>query len=408
MEFNPATPTVMHVDINSCFATIEQQANPSLRGRPIAVVAYSSPSGCILTASVEAKRMGVKTGMRLADGKKLCPALKALLPDAKKYRFIHHRLHEILGRYCQNVTPKSIDEFVLNFKRHAILERLGMVSIAERIKRDIRRSLGEHMSVSVGISVNRQLAKVAAGMKKPDGLVVIDGSNFMEKYKELKLVDLCGINVRNEARLNSVGIYTVAALFYSPLWKLKSAFKSINAYYWYLRIHGWECDEIEFSRRSFGNSYSIPQNYTAIHDLSPILAKLVNKSAARLRKHGYSAHGIHMGLSLKGGGYIHHGLRLPSPVFYTAEIFKEALRILKTFKIDRPVHTLSVSCFDLYPADKYQLALFEDVGKKKALAEAQDKINNRFGAFVLITANMAGTGSAVQDRIAFGEAGYEL
>lgn len=396
----------MHIDINSCFATIEQQANPFLRGQPIAVVAYDSPRGCILAASIEAKKFGIKTGMNLGDGRILCPELLSILPDPDKYRFVHKKMREVLDRYCPEVYPKSIDEFVLNFPHFACGSAWGKLDLAEvarKIKTQIREDIGEWISVSVGISTNRQLAKVAAGVVKPDGLVVIDKNNFYETYGKLDLTDLHGINVRNAVRLNSVGIYTVQEFYHAPLWQLRAAFRSVGAFYWHLRLRGYEVDNIEFGRKSFGNSYSIPQNLTSVGELSPILAKLVNKTASRLRKHGFAASGVHVGIMLKKGGYAHHGERLQNPVFYTSEIFEQAMRILKTLRIPRPVHTLAVSCFDLVEAPPLQLCLFEDREKKRFLADAMDKINNRFGSFVAMTGNMAGAGDAVKDRIAFGQ-----
>lgn len=402
MDFNPAAPRIMHIDINSCFATIEQQANPLLRGAPIAVVAYDSPKGCILAASIEAKRYGVKTGMRLADGRALCPEMLAIPPDPDKYRFVHKSLKSLLDKYCSETHPKSIDEFVLNFASH---KGENPMKIAQNIKVDIRRDIGEWISVSIGVSTNRQLAKVAAGMVKPDGLVEITKDNFKEIYRSLKLTDLHGINTRNEARLNSVGIKSVTEFYLAPLWKLRAAFGSVSADYWYTRLRGYEIDNIEFERRSFGNSYSIPQNLRTSRQLSPILAKLVNKTASRLRAAGYSAHGVHVGITFKRGGYWHHGERLQEPVFYTSDIFKAAYRILETATLPRPVHTLSVTVYDLVPAGPLQLSAFEDLEKKKSLAQAIDKINAKFGNFVLGTANMLSAGDAVKDRIGFGQGG---
>lgn len=405
MDFNPASPTVMHIDINSCFATIEQQANPFLRGFPIAVAAYDSPSGCILAASVEAKRYGVKTGMRVKDGKALYPALKVIEPDSNKYRFVHRQMKRVLEKFCSQVHPKSIDEFVLDFSGHEVLKHQSIESIAIEIKRKIKSEIGDFITVSVGIATNKQLAKVAAGVIKPDGLVEINKNNFLEIYKNLKLTDLHGINIRNEARLNSVGIYSVIQFYQSPLWQIKAAFKSISAYYWFLRLRGWEADNVEFSRKSFGNSYSIPQNLTTPRELASILAKLVNKTASRLREAGFSAYGVHVGTTLKGGGYIHHGERLAVPIFYTSDIFKKAYSILEMNKPGKPVHTLSVTCYDLVKYSHLQLSVLENVEKKKHVAQAMDKINSRFGSFVVMTGNMLAAGDAVKDRIAFGQGG---
>src|SRR5687767_1243547 len=99
LPFNKTPPTKLHIDLNSCFATAEQQANPLLRGRPIAVAAYATPNGCILAPSVEAKRYGVKTGMRVKDGVQLCPQLLVLASDPEKYRFINRSLARLLSSY---------------------------------------------------------------------------------------------------------------------------------------------------------------------------------------------------------------------------------------------------------------------------------------------------------------------
>ncbi|OGM32841.1 hypothetical protein A2803_05910 [Candidatus Woesebacteria bacterium RIFCSPHIGHO2_01_FULL_44_21] len=409
MDFNPSAPTVMHIDINSCFATIEQQANPLLRGLPIAVVAYDSPRGVILAASIEAKRFGVKTGMRLMDGRQLVPELTVVLPDPDKYRFVHKKLNKLLSKFCSEIYPKSIDEFVLDFQSHRVeslpAQAGSMQHVARDIKRRIEEEIGEWITVSIGISTNRQLAKVAAGMVKPDGLVEINGSNFRQVYKSLKLTDMHGINTRYAVRLNAVGIHTVPEFYESTLSNIEAAFRSVNAFYWYLRLRGYEVDGIEFGRKSFGNSYSIPQNLSLVRELSPILAKLVNKTATRLRKAKYAAYGVHVAVSFKGGGFWHHGERLPQPVFYTSDIFKAAYAVLKRVRINRPVHTLSVSCYDLVEKPPLQLSMFENEEKRQFLAQAMDRVNNRFGSFVLMTGNMLAAKDAVKDRIAFGQGG---
>ena len=116
LRFNPEPSTVMHMDLNSCFATIEQQANPFLRGKPIAVAAFTTHKGCILAASVEAKRLGIKTGMRVMDGRAIYPKLIVLPPDPWKYRNVHLKLRNFISDYTNDFSPKSIDEFVLNMK----------------------------------------------------------------------------------------------------------------------------------------------------------------------------------------------------------------------------------------------------------------------------------------------------
>jgi len=237
LKFNPKESTMMHIDLNSCFATIEQQANVNLRGKPIAVAAYNSPKGCIVAPSIEAKQYGVKVGMRVMDGKSLCPNLQVLEPDPWKYRNVHLQLRKLFEKYTNDVVPKSIDEFVLNLEGYPAYKR-GMVTVGQEMKSRIKAEIGDWLTVNVGIAPNRFLAKTAAGLHKPDGLDEINIYNFEDTYKHLELEDLCGISRNNAVRLNRVGIFTVEEMYKAELWQLKSAFESINGYYWYVRLRG--------------------------------------------------------------------------------------------------------------------------------------------------------------------------
>jgi DNA polymerase-4 len=196
----------MHIDFNSCFATIEQQANPLLRNKPIGVVAYDSPNGCILAPSIEAKRYGVKTGMRASEGKQLCPQLITLTGDVAKYRYAHDQLAGLISHYSNDFWPKSIDEFIVNFAGYPAYQ-MGYEKLGLEIKARINETIGDWMRVSIGFGPNRFLAKLGASIRKPDGLVEINKDNYMDLYSTMKLQDLNGIAHRNEIRLKSVGIY---------------------------------------------------------------------------------------------------------------------------------------------------------------------------------------------------------
>ena len=254
--FNPAPATVMHLDINSCFATIEQQANPLLRGKPIAVAAYNTPNGCLLAPSVEAKKLGLKVGMRVREGLLLCPDLIVLTPDPEKYRSVHHSLEKILSQYTSVVIPKSIDEFVLDFSGTPAFTR-GLSIIALEIKRRLKEELGECLTVSIGLAPNRFLAKTASNLHKPDGLDEINKSNFLKVYQQLSLTDLTGIARSSSLHLNKAGIYTVLDFLQADLQTLHSAFSSISGYHWFQRLRGWEVDQTEWATKSFGHSYSL-------------------------------------------------------------------------------------------------------------------------------------------------------
>ena len=402
LGFNPAEPGIMHIDLNSCFATIEQQANPYLRGKPVAVAAYTTPNGCILAPSIEAKKFGVKTGMRVKDGKVLCPRLIILPSDPWKYRNIHCALRKLISEYTADFTPKSIDEFVLNLGGYPNLVASSMQYVAREIKLRIKKEIGEWLTVSIGIASNRFLAKLASGLNKPDGVDEISKINFFQIYSRLKLTDLPYIKMRNALRLNGMGIYALTDFYQAPLWKLKAAFQSINGYYWYLRLRGWEIDEVPFGRKSYGNSYALPKPFTSLEELSPILSKLVTKMSSRLRAAGYKAYGVHLAVGYRDGSFWHKGASFEKALFDVRDIYKRAFATLSFSPYKKPVRELAVSCFNLIRADFSQLDLFEDVIKKEKLADSIDKINERWGDFIVTPARMLGTRDFVPDRIAFG------
>lgn len=400
-KFNPAIPRVMHIDINSAFATIEQQANPLLRGKPIVVAAYETFSGCILAPSIEAKKFGIKTSMRVGQAKKLCPSLIVLSADPPKYRFVHKKLKKIVGFYTNNYRAKSIDEFVLNFKDYPSGD---LNSIALEIKQKIRREIGEWMSVSIGIATNRILAKLAADIKKPDGLTQINSKNYLEIYSKISLQDFCGIADRFEARLRRVGIKTVMDFYNAPLWKLKTAFASVNANYWYQRLRGWEVDDVDWDIKTFGHSYSVPRATSDPVIFNPILYKLIEKTAIRLRRYKFVAHGVHVGLRFKYGGSWHKGVSFNSALFDSRDIYKRALEILKDCREISPIALISVTCFNLKKENKdnYQMDFFEKIEQKRAVLNSIDSIKQKWGDFSIIPARIVLSGTQVIDRISFG------
>jgi DNA polymerase-4 len=400
--FNPKPSTLMLVDINSCFATIEQQANPKLRGCPVAVAAYDTPSGCILAASYEAKMLGVKTGMRVKEGKLLAPGLTVLTPDPQKYRDVHLKLRSVLSKFSDAVIPKSIDEFIVNLEGCPAFKN-GMKNTGIEIKELIKKDVGDWITVSIGIGPNIFLAKTAAGLKKPDGLEEINISNFESVYSSLEITELHGIKQRNAARLASQNIYTVMDFYRTQSSVLERAFSSVTGYYWYLRLRGWEIDDVEWGRRSYGNSYAIPDRLLKNEDLAPILYKLVEKTSRRLRKAGYKAKGVHVAISYRDGSYWHHGHITEKTLFDPRDIFKEAHRLMCGSPYSgKTVAVIAESVFDIFNTNSTQLDLFENIERKEKLYDAVDKITDRWGEFVITPARMLSAKKHIHDRIAFG------
>lgn len=393
----------MHIDLDSCFATIEQQANPLLRGKPLVVAAYSTPNGCVLSPSIEAKRFGVKTGMSVRDARLLCPNAIVRTPDPPKYRDVHTKFKRIFNDYSPNVSPRSIDEAIIDFTGTPYLAR-GLENIGTEIKRRMKKEIGEWIWCSIGISTNRFLAKLGAGLQKPDGLVTITHENLRSIFERIKLTDLYGINTRNEARLNTYGIFTPTQFLDATEQALRQqVFRGIVGYYWYLRLRGWEIDAVDWEQKSIGQEYSLGAQTADPAELSRILMKLCEKMGRRLRSAGKAAYGIHIACVYRDFTHWHRGKKLDQQMYTTMELYRKAQWMLNQAPEHKVVRKLAVSCFDLVPSKTPQMDLFDTaVDKKRLVSDAMDKINDKYGEFIITPALMMDMNDTVVDRIAFG------
>jgi DNA polymerase-4 len=398
--FNPSAPNILHIDLNSCFASVEQQANPLLRNKPVAVVHSDAPYGCILAPSVEAKLWGIKTGMNLAEGKKLCPWLIAREADPPKYREVHAKFARLLNDYSDHVISKSIDEFVFSLP-----SKFNPAEVSKDIKSRIKSEIGDYLRVSIGVSTNQILAKLASGLHKPDGFDIIDKNNFLEVYQTIKLQDFCGINIRNEARLHRVGIFTVPQFYSTSIQTLTSVFESVLGRYWYTRLRGYEIDDVQFARRSFGQSYVLPRPMQET-EWRPILAKLVAKAARRLRAAGFSASGIHLYLRYTDHTSWHSGHNTSNLFYDDASLLTSALNLYSNRVTSKPVgrrvKKIAFTCFGL-GEDNGQLSCLRDLVKQKSLVSSLDKINDKWGEYSVTYGSMLGSKNHVRDAIAFGK-----
>ena len=393
----------MHIDLNSCFATVEQQANPLLRGKPVVVAAYTTPGGCILTASREAKLLGIATGMRVGEAKAICPRVSVLASDPWKYRFINKKLRDLLERYSPNIQVKSIDEMVVDFRDTPEIHRNQMIEIARKIKQKIKEEIGEWLTASIGIAPNRYLAKVASGLHKPDGLDVIDQSNVEQIFSNMQVEDLTGIKSGYGTRLRYVGITTALSFYQAPVSVLTRAFQSVCGNQWWSRIHGYEVDETEFETKSIGHSYALRIPYIPSDNrLLQILCTLVGKMGRRLRAHGSQAYGMHVSCQYADRGYWHHGIKHQTALYSNTQLYAAAKHILLSAP-DKPVRILAVSSYLLSDSSASQLELYSDQIEDRSLTKALDHIETRFGDFAIFSARILHMQDKIHDRIAFGK-----
>jgi DNA polymerase-4 len=404
LPINNADPLIMHIDLNSCYAIIEQQANRLIRNKPVGVAAYTTSRGFIIASSYEAKRQGIKL-MRIVDAKKIDPNIIILPPDPEKYFYAHRRFKAVLERYTDLVTPKSIDEFIVDFQgSEAVRQGRSLVDVGYQIKEDIKEALGEYVTVNVGIAPNRFLAKVAAGMDKPDGLTVIKGEDIYNLYGQLDLMDLPGINYRFKARLNLAQIFTPLEFLEATRQTLKGeVFRSIVGYYWYLRLRGHEIDAQRFPIRSFGNDFAIRQWTFDREQIERYVMKLSEKTGRRLRSHDFQAHGVYLGLAFDNGQWWGKGKKSKAPIYSTQEIYIYLMKLFNMVSFPAKCTHVNIAVFNVEPASLIQLGLFDGTRlDTKSLARAADIINDRYGEFTLVPAKMANMQHVIIKRVPFG------
>jgi len=405
LPINYNQPLIMHVDLNSCFAIIEQQANALIRNKPVAIAAYDTPRGIVIASSYEAKALGIKLGVNVREARLLCKDVIVMTPDPDKYFDAHGRFKKVLYNYTDAVVPKSVDEFVINFRgSQAVARGKSLEEIGHDIKQDVKKSLGEYVTINVGIGPNRFLAKLAAGLHKPDGLDTIDGNNLRDVYAGLALTDLPGINTRYEARLNVAGIFNPLQFLDAPVMLLqKRVFKSINGYYWYLRLRGHEVDNVNFGRKSFGQQYALGDKTSDRAKLSRLLMKLCEKTGRRLRASNFIAEGIYLWLSFENRTYWAKGKDTKVDIYSTQEIYMHAQRLMNQVVIPARVTNMGVTVYKLKPASPEQLGLFDGTRMDtKSLARAADMVNDKYGEFTLVPATMANMQDVILKRVAFG------
>lgn len=321
---NKTRPQIMHIDLNSCFATVAQQANPHLRGRPLVIAAYTSPGGCILAPSIEAKKLGIKTGMRVKDAREICPDVIVRDNDPELVRDVHKKFMKICQNYSPDVIPKSIDELVINFSKVKDYHKKSLADIGREIKTRFRKEIGEWISCNVGIATNRFLAKLASSLHKPDGLDIIDYKNLKTVYRSLVLTDLNGINVRYQARLNAAGIFTpLDFLAAEDNFLRKVVFQGIVGHYWYLRLRGFEVDDYKSSRKTFGQDYSLGKKTNHPEELKKIIMKLCEKMGRRLRAARLVASGIHLMIWYEDWSFWHRSKKFNQYLYTTVELFQK-------------------------------------------------------------------------------------
>lgn len=367
--------------MNVFFASVEQQANPELQGKPIAVVG-SSGRTVITTCSYEARAFGVKTGMAIWEAKRACPELTIVVGDNKKYTYTSTKITSMMRQYTPLVEVFSIDEAFLDVTHSNALFG-SPETIAYRLKAQIKHELG--LTCSVGIAPNKLLAKLASDMKKPDGMTIILADRVGQVLEKIPIGDLCGIGKKTQRQLNLLGITTCGALGRFSEDILQRKFGIIGPR---LKQMGLGIDdspvvpvEEEENVKSVGHSMTLRRDVDKREDALRYLLQLAEMVGRRARRYGVTGKTISLHVRLSDFfSNIQKQTTLTNYINQSDDIYKTAVRLYDSLEIDQPVRLLGISLSNLEHQEQ-QLSLFESDRKKEQLTKAMDAVNDRFGEF---------------------------
>jgi DNA polymerase IV len=371
--------TVMHIDMNAFFASVEQSANPDLLGKPIAVVGGGGRT-VITTSSYEARAFGVKTGMAIWEGKRHCPELIVVIGDNKKYTYTSTKINEIFRDYTPEVEAFSIDESFLDIT--GSIKLFGSAeSIAYLIKARIKHQFG--ITCSIGIAPNKLLAKLASDMQKPDGLTIIPPEKVKSVLEAMPIKELCGIGKNMDRMLKMMSIYTCGELGRCDEDRLTKKFGIVGRR---LKQMGQGIDDspvVPYGReddvKSVGHSMTLERDISDPQEIRRFLLQLSEMVGSRARRYNVGGKTIHL--------YVRYAdffsswgkqTSLKSFINLSDDIYKTALGILETVQLEQPVRLMGVSLSNLKHQAE-QLPLFVEDRKKLFATQAMDIINDRYG-----------------------------
>ncbi len=380
---------IMHVDMNAFFASVEQRVNPALRGRPVAVVGAGKRT-VVTTASYEARRFGVKTGMNIYEAKSSCPSLIIVRGDNRKYIDASTRVMEILKGFSPLVEPCSIDEAFVD---------LGAVTheeakdVALSVKKSIHASMG--LFCSIGIAPNKLLAKLASDMEKPDGLVLIKDEDVFSVLEDMPVERLFGIGKKTAIALNSMGIKTCGELsrFSSGLLRQRFGITGERLKSSASGIDEGNVQADSGAPKSIGHSVTLPQDVRAGDVLKAYMLKLSDMVGRRARENKLKGAKVCLVLRYTDFRTFTRQKTLLLPTNDTHAIYHASCGILASIRLESPVRLVGVTLDGL--AGTENPGLFEDMRKREKALSAMDGLNSRFGDSTVFWATLK-SGSEIQ------------
>ena len=380
--------TILHSDINCCYAAIEHLHHPELNGKPLAVGGDpEARHGIVLTADYIAKKHGVKTGMALWQAKQVCPEINFISPRMDLYLRFSRMAHEIYGEYTDLQEAYGIDESWLDVTDSVSIKGDGE-KIATEISNRMKSELG--ITVSIGVSFNKIFAKLGSDYKKPDAITTMHRDEYRKKAWALPASDLLYVGRSTSVKLAKMGIRTIGDLATTDEKILHSQLGKMGDILWAF-ANGYDDSPVKYENahapiKSIGNSTTTPRDLVNDQDVKIVLTILAESVAARLRENGFKCRVVEISVRDNGLFSFTRQRKIDHATNVTREIAEEAYRLFKeNYNWQKPIRSVGVRGADLVN-DNYweQLDLFssaEQREKQMKVDEAVDTIRKRFGFY---------------------------
>ena len=372
----------MHVDMDAYFAAVEQAEVPSLKGKPIVVCGFPLARSVVTTASYEARRFGIKSGMPASAARRMAPAAVFIESNPQKYIAISLKIVSILCEFTPKVEPYSIDESFLDLTGCPAVQPHGVAALATTIKKRIRAETG--LSCSIGVGPNKLLAKIATEMYKPDGFMLIRLEEVADKVWPLAVEKLHGIGEKTAARLKQDGIGTIGDLAHIPPDVLKRMFGA-NGYLIWQSSNGIDHSPVDpamvLSSKSCGHELTLPEDTTDQERIMRCALFLCDAVARRMRHAGYRGRTVTLKLRSADFKTITRSRTRSGFTDNAEEIFADIAAMLRANWLGEPVRLIgvNVSGFSSVKHLERQLGLFPRTMEQDKLVQTVDMLKDKYG-----------------------------
>ncbi|MBF7084223.1 DNA polymerase IV [Desulfallas sp. Bu1-1] len=373
---------ILLADMNSFFASCHQAVQPELKDKEVIVAGDPAKrTGIVLAASYPAKARGVKTGMPVWQAKQLCPDGYYFKPDHRLYIDFSSRILRIMRDFTDLVEPFSIDE--------AFADLTGVMHLwnnpgeaAGRLKERIRSEVG--VLCSVGIGPNKLIAKMVSGVRKPDGLTIVESiDSFKKIFWPMPVRELFGIGPGYEKHLRYYNVHTIGDLANFPVEVLKKRWGKNGQMLW-MCANGIDCSPVVPASldvsKSIGQQRTLARDIKGFQQIKVVMLELSEIVARRVRQGGYVGRTVVLTLRDTDLRFFSRSRSMAEFTDLPDEIYRTACDILyDCWDWSRAVRLVGITLGNLIKRDYFQYDMFGERARMARLARACDKVKDRFG-----------------------------